>query len=435
MSHGRGLFWNDGGIVLIDTLRSIWDRSKNAALRSNVVYRRPSICSDPPLSSDHPMSLVLVVDSTDSPAQFGVAAARIARRLGACFMHGGATFDLARDADAAQYVFAGGGLGPSGLFFVERILAGAVQATASIEAILASARKTEVVVPVHPRFGQDVDDLVRSADRAGVAWRRIDCHDAAAEPVGGRTALPGPPLRIALLGRKHDHCRVYPAALTSLADAASQTGIAVDIRFVDPLDLVEEGSSEIGEADGILLPGGSDMANVPGQMAAASFAIRRRVPVLGLCLGMQTMATAFAEAVAGVVGVALAEADADTPDKSFVPMAEAGEADMPPLPVHRTGDGEVRLRPGTQLARLMAAATMTIRCNHRYRLSPGLRPRLERAGLVVCGESHGGRIADAVEWPEHPFFLGLQGHPELGAPEAAPHPVFRAFLEAARQRS
>ncbi|MEF2072893.1 glutamine amidotransferase-related protein [Consotaella aegiceratis] len=380
------------------------------------------------------MSLILVVDPTDSPAQFGVAAARLAERLGARFMHSRASFDLARDADAAQYVFAGGGLGPSGLFFAERILAGAIQATASIEEIVTAAGTTEVVVPVHPRFGQEVDSFVQSADRAGGAWRQIDC-DGETASADSHAVLPGPRLRIALVGREHDHCRVYPAALVSLNDAALCTDVAVDIRFVDPIALAQGGPADLEEADGIVLPGGSDMTNVPGQLVAATFAIHSRVPVLGLCLGMQTMATAFANAVAGLIDVALAEADPDAPDKSFVAMAEADEADMPPLPVHRSGDVEVRLRTGTRLADLMPAATMTIRSNHRYRLSPGLRPRLERAGLVVCADSHGGRIADAAEWPDHPFFLGLQGHPELGAPDGKPHPVFPAFLKAARQFS
>jgi CTP synthase len=151
---------------------------------------------------------------------------------------------------------------------------------------------------------------------------------------------------------------------------------------------------------------------------------------------MQTLTTAFAQKVLGDGMVNLAEADPEARTKSFVAMAAEMTADGSAiLPEHRTGDADVDLVAGTRLAALMGMQTMRVRCNHRFHLAASLRRDLQEAGLVFSATSFAGRVVDAVEWPAHPFFLGLQGHPELTPATSAPHPVFLAFLLAARDKS
>jgi CTP synthase len=381
------------------------------------------------------VTLHLVIDHTARPARFGAAAAVAALRRGARFMHLPAMFDLAAHPDAEQYVHAAGGLGPSGLYFAERILGRPVAAAASVAEILSEARQAAVVVPIHPSFGQEGRLLREGALQAGIP---IDEEIAVPEEPEAAPAQtwpaqtwPAQPSRcICLVGREHDHRNVYPAALVSLQDAAAALDLAIAIRFIDPRD---SDAALYEDAAGILLPGGSDMGNVPGQIRAARFALARGVPVLGLCLGMQTMTTAFAQRVLGDGMVNLAEADPEARTKSFVAMAAEMTADGSAiLPEHRTGDATVDLVPGTRLAALMGMQTMRVRCNHRFHLAPSLRRDLQEAGLVVSATSFAGRVVDAVEWPAHPFFLGLQGHPELAPATSAPHPVFLAFLLATR---
>lgn len=378
------------------------------------------------------MTLHLVIDQTAHPARFGAAAASVARRREARFMHLPAAFDLAAHPDAEQYVHAAGGLGPSGLYFAERILGRPIETAASVADILSEARQADVVVPIHPNFGQEAGLLREAAKRTGIAiHEELAAQDGAAEMDEQAWLDAGPSSRpICLVGREHDHRNVYPAALTSLRDAAAALAIDIAIRFADPRDTDE---AVFEHAAGILLPGGSDMGNVPGQIRAARYALDHGVPVLGLCLGMQTMTTAFAQRVLGDGMVNLAEADPTARTKSFVAMAAfSAAADGPAiLPEHRTGDATVDLLPGTRLAALMGGRTMRVRCNHRFHLAPALRAVLERAGLLVSATSFDGCVVDAVEWPAHPFFLGLQGHPELDPATSAPHPVFPAFLRAA----
>lgn len=368
------------------------------------------------------MPLLVVLDPTPHPAAFGRAAAERGLRSGARFMHLPARFDLTTQADAAQYVYAAGGLGPSGLSVVERMLGEPVAGVATVERIVTAAQVAEIVVPIHSSFGQSHEPLVAAAADAGVA---VMVEDAESVEWASSPTAAGSMCRIALIGREADHREVYPAALDSLQRAAAALGRGLEIVFVDPKRLDE---SAVRAAHGILLPGGSDMGNVPGQIRAAHCGLAEKRPVLGLCLGMQTMTTALAQRLLGDAAVNLAEADPAAPIKSFIAMADT---DASVLPTHRTGDAAVELEPNSLLATVMAARMMSIRCNHRYHLAPELKQTLAEGGLTISATSFAGRVADAIELAGHPFFVGLQGHPELTPGYAAGHPVFSAFLRAA----
>lgn len=404
-----------------------------------------------------PMTLTLVLDDTDVPARFGAGAGALAAAEGTAFHHLPARFDTVRDADAAQYVFAAGGLGPSGLVWAERALGSPVRPASSPAEIVAAAAAEPVTVPLHPAFladGEAVAGLERAAVEAGIAVRRVTVVETAAglaladappgtppllwrDRFGGlhtspRTEPGGPALAIALIGGERDHRDIYPAAVASLADAAEHLGIALDVHFVPPpgLDGAPEAiAGRLSGFAGVLLPGGSDMANVPGQIRAAAATLAAGVPTVGLCLGMQTMSTAVAWRAFGAAVASLAEADPAAPIKTFVAMAGASGGEGP-LPEHRTGDQPVAPVAGSRLAAVLPR-TPVIRCNHRFHLAPALVPDLERAGLKVAATGCGGGVVDAVEVPAHPFFMGMQGHPELGTRRGAPHPLLVAFLAAA----
>ena len=176
----------------------------------------------------------------------------------------------------------------------------------------------------------------------------------------------------------------------------------------------------------MLLPGGSDMADVPGQILMARGALDAAVPTVGLCLGMQTMATAVAQGVLGEAAVNLAEADPDAPLHSFVAMSE--DAALAP---HRLGERATLPIPGTRYGSLPGARRWE-RFNHRYRLNAGLKHAFAAAGARVSAWDETGTVADAIEVDRHPFFIGLQGHPELQSAPGAPHPLLSWFVKAAR---
>lgn len=393
------------------------------------------------------MGLILVHHDTDSPALYGAVAAAIAATRSCGFLHIAARFDTSRHADAEQHVVATGGLAASGLCWFERLSGKPVSPLATIEAVLDAARSADIVVPIHPAFMADAeaaktlvaatvevihvvgrgDHFVDRETQTVLAWRDRFGRIVLEQPDAAPTAA----LKVALVGASRDHLGVYPAALASLADAADSLSVAVDIDFIDPVAFREADADKLLQPyAGVLLPGGSDMKNVAGQTAVADSALDNGLPAVGLCLGMQTMATAVAWKTFGRRNANLAEADPDAGIKTFLAMAGEEKSDGGLLPEHRSGDQTTRAMPGTRLAGLISEDAV-IRCNHRFRLNPNLVGDLEAHGLQVAARSVDGAVVDAIEMVDHPFYMGMQGHPELSSRPGAPHPLIVAFLQAA----
>ena len=393
------------------------------------------------------MALILVHHDTDSPALYGAVSAAVSVTRNCGFAHIEACFDTSRHADAKQHVVATGGLAASGLCWFERLSGKPVSPPARLDAVLGAARISDIVVPFHPEFIADADAGKTLAACADQVINVVDCGDhfidsetrtvLAWRDRFGRILLrqpedaPAAALAIALVGTASDHIGVYPAALASLTDAADHLSVALDLDFIDPVAFREAGAIEaLRRYAGILLPGGSDMKNVAGQTAVAAFALENGFPTVGFCLGMQTMATAVAWKAFGRGNANLAEANPDANIKTFLAMAGEKKADGGLLPEHRTGDQAIRPMPGTRLAGLIDADTK-IRCNHRFRLNPHLVGDLEAQGLRVAARGVDGDVIDAIEVIEHPFYIGLQGHPELSSRIGEPNPLITAFLKAA----
>jgi CTP synthase len=399
------------------------------------------------------MGLILVYHETPLPALYCAVAVAVAAARDCGFMHAAARFDTSRHADAEQHVVATGGLVASGLWWFERLSGKQAPAVASTPAILDAARLTDVVVPIHPAFLADVDlpaTLLSGAQAQGIRVETVTVLDegdrfldAGTQRVlawrdrFGRICMQKPPepavpsMTIGLVGDENDHLGVYPAALASLADAADSLSMTIEVRFIDPVAFGRvEDPGALAALSGILLPGGADMKNVPGQIAVAAHTLERAVPTVGLCLGMQTMATAVAWKSLGRLNANLAEADPSAVIKTFVAMNGEKDADGRSLPTHRTGDAAVQTVPGTYLHSLLAAGA-PVRFNHRFRLNPDIAANLETSGLRISARGLSGAVVDAIEVPDHPFFMGMQGHPELSSRPGAPHPLLVAFLEAA----
>lgn len=416
--------------------------------------------------------LYLLEDESISPADYGALAALLARAVGATLLHLPASFDLRRYPDAVQHVTHDGVLVPSGLIWAERLTGIPVSAAVDAEAMMSGAVERDIVVPLHPGVEgamASAGTLLALARRYGVTARHyravhgaagcriIDVADgrpirdigacgrdrfgrwmilahacaestpAASTPMPAGALSGDPRCRIALIGGESDQRDVYPATLAALGDAADALGMRVDVEFISPQTLDDTNvRAMLAGFDGIVLPGGSDMARVPGQIAAARHALVLGTPAVGLCLGMQTMATAAAQLAMGSSDVGLAEVDPDTRLPSFIPIAGAGAAPDR----HRLGGWDTGVVAGSQLEAILAGVTR-LRYNHRYRLNASLYPVLDTVEVDVCAWDADGRIADAIEARAHPFYIGMQGHPELTSAAGRPHPLLTAFLRAA----
>lgn len=397
------------------------------------------------------MTVVLISHRTDLPAVDGMIAGMVAAERGAPVAHlvtGGA--GLGR-YDGTQHVLESGDLAANGLFWAEwagnRFVEPAMQAP-----LVPRHPAPIVVVPINPAIPAQTKAAERIAHHAGLVGRAVEEFEVSEEgdvfalrEKGGngiaamwtrdafgrpqRTDLnpiaPDKWVRLLVVGDESLLRDTYPANLAVLGDAADALGLGVDLSFWDPRDDRESGlEARIAGVDGVLLPGGSDMEQVPGQIEVAQRTIRRDLPTVGLCLGMQAMATAVAREIGGFNDANMEEADPDAQTKTFIRMHDAAGQ-----PQFRLGLRRQRIQPGTKLSEIFGGADHAqVHCNHRYVLQPEMHGTLKRAGMMVSGMQQDRDLADAIEVPSLRFYVGMQGHPELMARRGKPHPLVLAFL-------
>jgi CTP synthase len=282
-----------------------------------------------------------------------------------------------------------------------------------VEAVI-SARDVDSIykVPLYFR-AEDLSDweaLVRRAD--------------AAEDV----------VRIGMVGKYTQLSDAYLSVNEALGHGGFDSGARLDIRWVDAEGLdSEDAERELGECDGILIPGGFGVRGVEGKIRAARFARENGVPYLGICLGMQIAVSEFARHVVGMDGANSTEFDPETPFPVIDLLPEQKEVrDMGGT--MRLGADPVKLHDGTRAREIYGEPVIYERHRHRYEVNNHLRKRLEAAGLVCSGTSPDDRLVELIELPEHPFFVAAQFHPEFKSRPLRPQPLFREFVKAAAER-
>jgi CTP synthase len=248
-------------------------------------------------------------------------------------------------------------------------------------------------------------------------------------------------VRIALVGKYVQLEDAYLSVSEALRHAAALQGSRVQIEWVDS-ERLEEGSEaqdpegarrmrEVLEgADGILIPGGFGGRGIEGKIVAAQIARERRIPYLGICLGMQIAVAEFARHIAGMEGANSTEFDLETPYPVIDLLPEQKEvADLGGT--MRLGADPIKLHKGSRAHEIYGEAVIYERHRHRYEVNNLLRKRLQSAGLRVCGTSPDERLVEVVELDDHPFFVASQFHPEFKSRPERPAPLFRDFVAAA----
>jgi CTP synthase len=194
--------------------------------------------------------------------------------------------------------------------------------------------------------------------------------------------------------------------------------------------------------DAILVPGGFGNRGVEGKIAAVQYAREKRIPFLGICLGMQVAVIEFARHVADLEGAHSTEFKRDTPHPVIGLITEwfnadgklekrSEESDLGGT--MRLGGQKCRLESGSKTYQLYGEEVITERHRHRYEFNNSYLDNIVTSGMKVSGRSVDGRLVEIVEIPDHPWFVACQFHPEFTSTPRYGHPLFSGFIEAARK--
>jgi len=242
-------------------------------------------------------------------------------------------------------------------------------------------------------------------------------------------------VRIAMVGKYMQLHDAYLSVAEALRHGGIENGVVVDIDWVDSEQVSDANAAQVlGGCDGVLVPGGFGERGVEGMISAIRYARENRVPYFGICLGMQMAVVEFARHVAGMADAHSTELCDHTghpvidlmPDQRGI-TAKGGTMRLGAYPCHITAEG-------VKMKAAYGAEDIQERHRHRYEFNNDYRQALLDAGLVLAGLSPDQRLVEAVELPGHPWFVGVQFHPEFKSRPNKAHPLFRDFIAAAKAR-
>jgi len=246
---------------------------------------------------------------------------------------------------------------------------------------------------------------------------------------------PKPEINIALVGKYVELHDAYMSVCEALKHAGLAVGVKVNIQWVLSTDLEKGECWDIVEgSDGILVPGGFGSRGIEGKIQAVAYARKNKVPFLGLCLGMQLMVVEFGRLALGTDEVNSTEFERTTPHPVIDYLPD--QRDISDLGgTMRLGLYPCQLQPDTIAKSAYNKDLVQERHRHRFELNNSYRDVLTKAGMRFSGISPDGRLVEIAELADHPFMLGTQFHPEFLSRPNRPHPLFVAFLRAARQQA
>ena len=248
---------------------------------------------------------------------------------------------------------------------------------------------------------------------------------------------------IAVVGKYTEMKDAYKSLIEALAHGGLANRVKVNLDWIE-LEIFESAdpAAHLEHVHGILVPGGFGQRGAEGKILAARFARERGVPYFGICFGMQMAVIEAARALAGidkanstefgpcaepVVGLMTEWLKGNELEKRGVGEGLGGTM--------RLGAFPALLKPGSRIAGIYGATEISERHRHRYEVNFAYRERLEDCGLLFAGSSPDGLLPETVEIPGHPWFIGVQYHPELKSRPFEPHPLFASFIAAAKAQS
>ena len=265
------------------------------------------------------------------------------------------------------------------------------------------------------------------------AWRHIL----------SRLQRPEGEVTVAVVGKYTGLIDAYKSLNEALVHGGIANNVHVNLQWIDADEFLSGDSAvDVQDVNALLVPGGFGERGVEGKIAAVAYARTRKLPFLGICFGMQLACIEAARSLAGINGASSTEFGpcADPIVGLLTEWERAGtveqrDADGDLGGTMRLGAYPCEIEPGSLAARIYPTAAISERHRHRYEVNINYADRLDAAGLRFSGMSPDGRLPEIVELEGHPWFVGVQFHPELKSRPTAPHPLFAAFIKAAVEQS
>ena len=237
-------------------------------------------------------------------------------------------------------------------------------------------------------------------------------------------------VRIAIVGKYVELTDSYISIKEALVHAGMHLGTQVEISWVSAEDVMSKGEANLlPGVDGLLVPGGFGDRGIEGKVEAIRYARETGIPFFGICLGLQCAAIEFARDVLGLARANSSEFDPSTPDPVIDIMREQTSV-TDKGGTMRLGAYEAVLKEGTISRECYEVERVKERHRHRYEFNPEYRERFEEAGMRVAATSPDGRLTEILELSGHPWFVGVQFHPEFRSHFLSPHPLFTGFVKA-----
>lgn len=248
-------------------------------------------------------------------------------------------------------------------------------------------------------------------------------------------------VNIAMVGKYMDLTEAYKSLSESLIHASIHTRTKVNVHYVDSKKIEQKGPSCLENMDAILVPGGFGERGVEGMIQTAQYAREKKVPYLGICLGMQVAVVEYARNMAGLVGAYSSEFESETPHPVIGLITEWQKEDGSVETRDHDSDlgGTMRLGgypctidKGTLAYEIYDQTEVVERHRHRYEFNNNYKQKLEKAGLRFSGMSTDKSLVEIIEIPDHPWFIACQSHPEFTSTPRHGHPLFDGFINAAK---
>ncbi|MBZ6076940.1 CTP synthase [Microvirga puerhi] len=261
--------------------------------------------------------------------------------------------------------------------------------------------------------------------------------------ISGRVHNPEGEVNIAVVGKYTGLKDAYKSLIEALHHGGIANQVKVNLNWIESEVFEREDPAPFLEGiHGIMVPGGFGQRGAEGKIRAARFARERKVPYFGICFGMQMAVIEAARSLAGVESASSTEFGPTTEPvvglltewlrgNELEKRAAGGDLGG----TMRLGAYQASLKPGSKIAEIYGGTEISERHRHRYEVNMGYRERLEQKGLRFSGVSPDGILPETVEYEDHPWFIGVQYHPELKSRPFEPHPLFKSFIHAAVEQS